>query len=327
MQLFIDKFGSYIHIKEGIFEIKIGDIKKNFSPKKISSLVISNAATISTDAINLAVKNNIDIVFLDKYGKPYGRVWAPGFGSTTAIRRKLLELYTEDNALEIIKKWVSRKIQNQINFLEKLLLKRPKSDDYSNELLKINENIEKIQNIDGSLLENTNSIMAYEGNASKNYLKILAKVIPEQYAFKGRSTRPARDLFNAFLNYGYGVLYSKVEIALIIAGLDPYIGFLHSDNYNKKSLVFDFIEQYRIFVDEPVFYLFSRKKIKEDKHCVKVKNGFLLNEDGKRLLIENLYENFDKIVQYKNKRMKQINMIKADAHSFANYLIGKKRDY
>ena len=30
--------------------------------------------------------------------------------------------------------------------------------------------------------------------------------------------------------------------AYIIAGLDPYIGFLHTDNYNKKSLVFDVIE-------------------------------------------------------------------------------------
>ena len=33
-----------------------------------------------------------------------------------------------------------------------------------------------------------------------------------------------------------------VEKAYIIAGLDQYIGFLHTDNYNKKSLVFDVIE-------------------------------------------------------------------------------------
>jgi hypothetical protein len=36
------------------------------------------------------------------------------------------------------------------------------------------------------------------------------------------------------LNYGHGVLYSMVEKACIIAGLDPYIGVLHTDNYNNK---------------------------------------------------------------------------------------------
>jgi hypothetical protein len=47
------------------------------------------------------------------------------------------------------------------------------------------------------------------------------------------------------LNYGYGVLYSLVEKACIYAGLDPFVGFLHTDNYVKKSLVFDLLEPYR----------------------------------------------------------------------------------
>ena len=42
------------------------------------------------------------------------------------------------------------------------------------------------------------------------------------------------------------MLYSLVERACIVAGLDPFVGFLHTDNYNKKSLVFDLIEPFRV---------------------------------------------------------------------------------
>ena len=69
--------------------------------------------------------------------------------------------------------------------------------------------------------------------------------MPERYKFESRSRNPTKGEFNVLLNYGYGVLYSMVEKAYIIAGLDPYIGFLHTDNYNKKSRVFDVIELFR----------------------------------------------------------------------------------
>ena len=55
----------------------------------------------------------------------------------------------------------------------------------------------------------------------------------------------AKDLFNAILNYGYGVLYAQIEQAIILAGLDPYAGFLHADRPGKPSLVLDLIEEFR----------------------------------------------------------------------------------
>ncbi len=68
-----------------MFELSIEDKKTKLSPEKISSIVISNAATITTDAIQLAMDYNIDIVFLDKYGNPYGRIWFPKIGSTVLL--------------------------------------------------------------------------------------------------------------------------------------------------------------------------------------------------------------------------------------------------
>jgi CRISPR-associated protein Cas1 len=124
------------------------------------------------------------------------------------------------------------------------------------------------------------------------------------------------------LNYGYGVLYSMVEKACIIAGLDPYTGFLHTDNYNKKSLVFDIIEMFRTFVDETVVHLFSKREVKEE-YFEKIQNGVSLDKEGKAVLIEALNETFEKTIKYKGRNIKTKNVIQFECHRIANNLLGK----
>ncbi|MFA7056846.1 MAG: CRISPR-associated endonuclease Cas1 [Candidatus Cloacimonadales bacterium] len=327
MQLFLNTYGTFLQKKDGMFQVKIDEVKKVISPKKISSIVISNSATISTDAIQLALDNNIDIVFLDNFGNPIGRVWFPRLGSTTFIRRRLLEIDMKDEGLPIIKEWILTKAQNQLDFIKKLLSKRDRDEEEFAKLLESMEvTIGKIKAVNAPLSVSDNTIMAYEGNISKQYFKALSLLIPDKFTFSGRSTRPALDPFNAVLNYSYGVLYSKIEKALLIAGLDPFIGLLHKDNYNKKSLVFDFIEPYRIFCDEPVFYLFSRHKLPIEGFVDSGK-GILLNDECKKTIILEITNFFDDTIRYRNKNTKRVDTILADAHAFANWLIGKREDY
>jgi CRISPR-associated protein Cas1 len=73
MELHLNTYGSFIRKKDDLFEILVEDKKVKLSPEKVTSIIISNAVTITTDAIQLAMDYNIDIVFLDKYGNPYGR--------------------------------------------------------------------------------------------------------------------------------------------------------------------------------------------------------------------------------------------------------------
>jgi CRISPR-associated protein Cas1 len=71
-----------------MFEIQVDESKHKISPDKVSSILISNAATITSDAIQLAMEKNIDVVFLDKFGDPYGRIWYPKIGSTVFDQKK-----------------------------------------------------------------------------------------------------------------------------------------------------------------------------------------------------------------------------------------------
>ena len=87
MDLVITTFGTYLHRQGEMFVVKVKEQKQEVSSRKVRSIAITTGASLSTDAIQLAIEKNIDIVFLDEVGHPYGRVWHGRPGSTTAIRR------------------------------------------------------------------------------------------------------------------------------------------------------------------------------------------------------------------------------------------------
>ena len=324
MQLVVNSRGSYLRKKNNCFLIKNDDKVLEVSAKKIESILITTSAYISTDAIKFAIDNNIDIIFLDHFGNPYGRVWHSKLGSTTLIRRKQLESSTGDRGLNLAKEWIICKIDNQIELLKNLKNSRPHKE---NALKAYIDSIEDkkiaLLKIKGVLEEKRNSIMAVEGMAAKEYFEALSYIMPERFKFKGRSRNPAKDEFNCLLNYGYGVLYSMVEKGCILAGLDPYLGFIHADNYNKKSLVFDLIEMFRFLVDKTVIYLFSKRKVK--KECFEqIKNGLSLNQEGKVILISALNETLDKKVRYRGRNIRNRNIIQFECHRIANNLLKQK---
>jgi CRISPR-associated endonuclease Cas1 len=55
---------------------------------------------------------------------------------------------------------------------------------------------------------------------------------------------------NNLFNLAYELLAWKVHSALINAKLEPYLGFLHSEQISKPSLVCDFRELYRYLIDD-----------------------------------------------------------------------------
>ena len=333
MHLFINTYGTYIHIKEEIFEIRIPNKedkeynKLYFAPQKITGIIVSYGAAISTDAIILALKFNIDIVILDKYGKPLGRFWHSKLGSTTLIRRKQLELTSNNLGSYYIKLWIGKKISNRISLLKKLAKSRPAKRQYIYEQAKkIESQVKNLKKLpDSPISEIEGSIRGIEGTAGRIYFETLSKLLAKEYQFNGRSMRPAKDLFNAFLNYAYGILYGRVEKSLIIAGIDPFVGILHRDDYNLKSMVLDFIEPYRIYAEESIFKLFSAKKVNQ-KHIDKLENGVVLNKSGKELILGSFIKFIDEDkVSYKNKKRTRSNIIQLEAHNFATEILGKKQ--
>jgi CRISP-associated protein Cas1 len=325
MQLVINTRGSYLRKKNNCFLVKNDDRVFEVSVKKIDSILITTSAYFSTDAVKFAIDNNIDIIFLDYFGNPYGRVWHSKLGSTTLIRRYQLEYSSGSKGLKMVKEWVIQKIDNQMNLLSELKNSRKKKEVQLKYFIDNMFHKKKIlHSIQGTIEEKRNQIMAVEAGISKDYFSAISSIMPEQYKFNGRSRNPAKDEFNCLLNYGYGVLYSLVEKACILAGLDPYIGFLHTDNYNKKSFVFDLIELFRTLVDKTVIHLFSKRQVKKE-YFDKIRGGLTLNKDGKALLISAFNNMMDKTVRYRGRNIKNSNVIQFECHRIANNLIRENK--
>jgi len=326
VQIVINTYGSYIQKNGDCFKVKTDERVFEISCKKVSSILISTAAYITTDAIKMAMENNIDIVFIDEFGDPYGRIWHPKLGSTTLIRRRQLEIAEKEEGLRLALEWVKAKFNNQIDFLKRLRQTRPhKSQKITSYIEKLQNVMMGLDNLSGTIEECRSTIMGIEGIGGRIYFEALSFLMPERFKFEARSRNPAKDEFNALLNYSYGVLYSRVEKACIIAGLDPYVGFIHTDHYNKKSLVFDLIENYRIWADEVVVNLFASRKVKVE-HFDKIAGGFMLNKEGKAVLLTDFNSFMDESVRYRGRNIKRGNIIQFDCHRIANNLIGDKNE-
>jgi CRISP-associated protein Cas1 len=321
MQLVINNYGAYLRKKRDSFLVMLDKKDVEIPIVKVDSIWISTSALVSTDAVKTAIENNIDIVFLDKYGDPYGRIWHPKIGSTTRIRRKQLAATNNEKGIQLVKKWGAKKMENQITLLKKLCKPRDETEKLEEAIQELEKYRERLNELSGTVTELRQEILGLEGIASKHYFEALSTVMPIGFEFNGRSRRPARDQFNCALNYGYGILYGEIERACILAGLDPYIGFLHTDDYNKHSFVFDVIEPFRGIVDETVVFLFTTRRFK-DSCFDEIYSGYTLNDEGKKLLITEINTKLEDKKRFSGKNMQYRNIIQAEMHKIAKE-IGK----
>lgn len=332
MQLHLHTYGAYLHVKDAMFDIrrKQADGSWTSAPAvaahKVKSIWMSPGTALSSDAVALALRNNIDVVFLENNGQPLGRVWHSKLGSTTRIRKSQLEASLDVRAMAWTCTWLAQKLANQADFIRDLKKHRSQHQDY------LSEKIAKIEALRAAILAleepQLNSTVAgtlhgLEGTAGRLYFEVLSFVFPPTWQFFGRSSRPAKDVFNAFLNYAYGVLYARVEKSLMLAGLDPYVGFLHRDDYNHKSLVYDFIEPYRAWADKVVFSLFSGKKVNQS-HADAITGGYSLNTEGKKLLMEAYNEYLEEdMIRHRGRNRTRATILLLEAHRFAQEIMGK----
>lgn len=319
MELILNTFGTSLSRDNEGFVITTKDGRQRIPTDGIKSIQISRGAQITSDAVMLAVEHEIEVMFMDKSGMPIGRIWSPKYGSISTIRKGQLNFTFTKDALTWIKEVIRQKIENQ-----QALLLMMKTSGQQNETIR-NKSISrledyrtKINSLEGEIVSDVASqLRGWEGLSSKIYFDTLNLFIPEEYRFKERTQHPAMDIVNALLNYGYGILYGRIEGALIKSGIDPYIGVLHRDDYNRPVLVYDVIELYRIWVDYVVYSLVAQKVINSDYYSVREDGSYWLEGLGRRILIQSLNDYFDEIIQVKGNSRSRLNQIQIYAQNLA----------
>ena len=295
----------------------------------MSQILIYTGAAVTADAIGLAVEKGIDIVYLDRLGKPFARTYSCEQGNSALVQRCQARAYDDGKGVMLMSSMIGAKIRNQGYLLKSLAKNRGNKP-----LIRKAEKLMSLSGKIGDLAagwesgdEVRNRLFGVEGEASRIYFRALSDVLPEEAYSGNRSKQPPGDLFNAALSYGYGILYTEVEKACVLSGLNPYMGFLHSDKPGKPSLTLDLIEEFRQpVVDRAVISLLSKKTV-TDEDLKPVEGGFYLNRSGKHKAVEAVSKRLSKVISYRDLRHSFSSLILHQARAVSRFLTGESIAY
>ena len=163
-------------------------------------------------------------------------------------------------------------------------------------------------------------LFAFEGQGGNLYWRMIRLLLEDDVEFAGRERQGATDLVNSLLNYGYGLLHPRVHHALVLAGLNPRVSFLHTFQNGKPTLVFDMIEEFRPqAVDRAIFSMIT----KGEELAIDPKENRLTRETVRKV-IQNVLERLATPVRYRGQKKPLQEVIQFQAKLLAAHLYGKE---
>jgi CRISPR-associated protein Cas1 len=172
-----------------------------------------------------------------------------------------------------------------------------------------------------------------EGLAGQQYFavfKLLLKQQRESFNFTTRSRRPPRDRINCLLSFLYALVRHDCIAALTATGLDPFVGFLHTERPNRPALALDLMEEFRPWTaDRLAVTLINRRQIGPEHFRVREGGAVEFTDPGRRAVIAAYQERKKELLQHpllaQSLRIGQMPFIQA--RILARYLRGDLPEY
>lgn len=223
----------------------------------VDQVLVFGSITLTPATIAVLLRRGIDTVFLTARGRYRGRLVG---AFTRNVDRRIAQferLREPATALDLARRIVGGKIVNQRNLLLRVQRQQRVADlaDASGAMRNALSALTATQTLD--------QVRGLEGQASAAYFGALGLCIRNPaFSLKTRRRRPPRDPVNAMLSFGYTMLATVMESAVLRAGLDPMLGALHEAEFGRPSLVLDLIEEFRpVLVDALMLRLVNRREV------------------------------------------------------------------
>lgn len=273
--LYITTPDAYIFLDGENVVIRSVDVVKGRIPlHNLEGIVTMGYSGVSPALMGACAERNISLCFMKPNGRFLARVVGQEYGNVF-LRKEQYRISTCcSESCIIAKDFIIGKIYNSRWVLERATRDHYLRIDtekfkYKSSLLK--DILLKIRNA-----SNIDELRGYEGEAASIYFSLFDDLILQQkedFFFHGRTKRPPLDNVNAMLSFAYTLLTGMTTSALESVGLDPFVGFMHTDRPGRRSLALDLMEEFRaVFADRFVLSLINKKII--------TSNGFIQREDG-----------------------------------------------
>jgi len=273
LKIVLDGNGSYLGMEKGCFVVKDKEDNVQRFPlfeNEIGEVVLKSSNAVSTGALACLGFWGVDVLILTQRGRPVAMLKSLDDDSHVETRVSQYEALKNGMGVKVAKWLVSARVESQNLVLRKHGLRQL-------DLLTIKHRIESIEA--DSLRVARKRLLPIEGHASNIYFKQVFQLLPKGIRIENRRTFKAYDGINNTFNLAYAVLKWKVHRALLKAKLEPYLGFLHSEQFGKPSLVCDFMELYRCLVDD--FLIQYSQKLRKKDFKVK-REDYSSSRKGKR---------------------------------------------
>jgi CRISPR-associated protein Cas1 len=330
MELIVEERGTFVRKHQGRLRVqKEKQVLQEVPLLHLEQvLIVGGGIGISSDAIRACCEQGTPIHFLSSRGSAEASLYSAGLTGTVQTRRAQLRAYEDERGVRLALAFTTGKLHNQANLLRyaakyrkeaapavhaELMLIAQEVFDHEHALLRVTgPRVDAVRD----------AILSLEAHGAQRYWAGIRLLVPDALGWPGREGRGAVDAFNSALNYGYGVLQSQVERALVLAGLDPYGGYLHADRPGKPSLIFDLIEEFRqAVVDRTLLGLVTRGMALEQD------DDGRLEEPVRRRLAEKVLERMDATELYEGKRQPLRVIVQCQARHIATFVRGDRPDY
>ena len=217
---------------------------------------------------------NISLCYLTPQGKFLARITGKIKGNVILREQQFLSCKDETIRLRIAKNCILGKVYNARWVLERAVRDHSMQIDaetVKTASLQLKSFLDYIQNA-----KSIDQLRGYEGEAASIYFGVFDELILQQkkdFIFQGRNKRPPLDNVNAMLSFVYTLLTNQITSALETVGLDPYVGYMHTDRPGRASLSLDLIEELRAVMADRFVLSLINKKIVNGKDFTRKENG------------------------------------------------------
>ncbi|MCP8321734.1 MAG: CRISPR-associated endonuclease Cas1 [archaeon] len=315
-KLVLDDHGSYLGMEKGCFILKDKNDNVKRYPlfeQEIGEIILKSGNTVSTGALASCGFWDIDVLVMTSRGRPVAML--KGLDDDSHVRTRLCQYEAFNNGkwVHIAKQIVLGKFYGSKRVSEKYHL-RPLSDKY----------VDLIEGIEpGDRLTVQRKLMALESKFTKQYFSGIFSLFPEGIRPNGRRTFQAYDGLNNIFNLAYEMLSWKVHRALIKAKLEPYLGFLHSVQFGKPSLVCDLQELYRHLIDD--FLIQYCRNLRSKDFVVKTED-INRRKRGKRVYLNDV-QTKDLMARLNEFFESEVNIPRIRALQLAKYLRNERNNW
>ena len=270
--IIINDFGVFLGLRSHRLTIKKdGNITNEIALNRIKTIqVLSRGVGLSSDLIQSCANRGVKIFF--NGFNSFSAIHSLYEHKSVIVRYNQFEVCKNQNGLELAKQLIIGKLKNQRATM--LYSSRGFESEYKDKTIKFFDKLTlQLKNKKGLSKE---FILGIEGVCADRYFEYLKNMELLPNHFQYRTKRYSQDLTNISLNYSYAILQNFIYKSCINAGLEPYMGVLHTTRSAKPSLVLDIMEEYRSFVvDRNIIKL--RSKLRDTKKFDTIKKDVAKN--------------------------------------------------